>query len=213
LRDAGREMLAAVRSRVSTCASSWARRGSHSDPRHVFPLGPDATPVIHPTAFVANSATVCGDVAIGEDSSVWYNAVLRGDVGKIVVGKRSNLQDGVVVHCARHNLGGGAFDVSVGDDVVVGHAAVLHACTLENRCMVGIGAKVLDGAVVESGAIVAAGSLVAPGTVVTGGTVWGGVPAKKLRDVREQEVGVLRDLPGTYVRLAALHVKHSPSSS
>ena len=169
-------------------------------------LGAGATPTVHATAFVARTATVVGEVTIGENSSVWYSAVLRGDVGSITVGRRSNLQDGVVVHCARHNLGGGRFDTLVGDDVVVGHAAVLHACTLQDRCMVGIGATVLDGAVVETGAIVAAGALVAPGTTVTAGTVWGGVPAKKLRDVRSQEQQVLRDLPATYVELARRHM-------
>ena len=116
-------------------------------------------PKIHPTAFVESSAHVIGDVEIGEESSVWFNVVIRGDVNRIRIGRGSNLQDGTVIHVNRHGS-----PAIVGDYVTVGHAVRLHGCTIGSNCLIGIGAIVLDGVELEDDCLVAAGSLVAPGT-------------------------------------------------
>lgn len=154
-------------------------------------------PRIAPAAFVAPGAAVIGDVEIGAGSSVWFGCVLRGDVNFITVGARSNLQDGAVVHVASDGPA-----TIIGDDVTVGHAAVIHACTLESGCFVGIRATVMDGAVVESGAMVAAGALVTPGKRVPSGELWAGAPARKLRALSADEIAGLTDIARRYVLLA-----------
>ncbi len=132
--------------------------------------------------FVAPGAVVLGDVEIGDGSNLWFCTVARGDVHRIRIGRMVNIQD----HCMLH-VTGGRFPLTVGDEVVVGHRAVLHGCTIGNRVLIGIGALVLDGAVVEDGAIVAAGSVVAPGGLVPAGRVAMGIPAKPGRETREEE--------------------------
>lgn len=142
----------------------------------------DRTPVIADDAFVAPGATVIGDVEIGAESGVWFGAVVRGDVNEIRIGARTNVQDGTVVHVTS-----GGHATYIGSDVTIGHKAVIHACTLEDLCLVGMGATLMDGVVVESGAMVAAGALVTPGKRVKGGELWAGSPAKRLRDLSEEE--------------------------
>jgi gamma-carbonic anhydrase len=157
-------------------------------------------------AFVAPNATVLGSVELGAGCSVWYGAVLRGDVNAIRVGSRTNLQDNVVVHVARHTAGSNPpRPTTIGRDCTVGHGATLHACTVGDGCLIGMGATVLDGAVVEPGAIVAAGALVPPGAVVKSGTVWAGQPAKLLRALESDERAFIAASADNYSRLAREH--------
>ena len=141
---------------------------------------------VHPTiaedVFIAPNATVIGDTEIGALSSVWFNVVLRGDVNFIRIGERTNIQDGTVVHVATDS-----YPTLIGNDVLIGHMAVIHACTLEDGCFVGMSATVMDGAVIEKGAMVAAGALVPPGKTVGAGQLWAGTPAKRVRDLTAEE--------------------------
>lgn len=160
-------------------------------------------PKIDPTAFVAPGAVVIGDVVIGAESSIWYAVVLRGDDHRIVVGARSNIQDGAIVHV--YNDGKTQHATEIGDDVTVGHGAKLHGCRLADGCLVGIGAIVLDDAVVERQALVAAGSLVAPGKTVPEGQLWAGNPARFRRDLTPEERAHLAWNAGHYVRSGVAH--------
>jgi len=132
--------------------------------------------------FLAPTAHLSGDVEVGDDSSFWFSTAARGDVHRIRVGARTNVQDGAVLHVTHET-----HPLAIGDDVVIAHGAIVHGCTLESGCLVGIGARVLDGAVVESGAMVAAGALVTPGQTVPGGTLALGSPAKIVRPLSEAE--------------------------
>src|SRR5918911_1337455 len=141
------------------------------------------TPQIAHTAFIEASAQVIGDVHIGEQSSVWFNCVLRGDVYHIRVGSHSNIQDGTIIHVTS-----GRFATIIGDHVTVGHAAVLHGCTVKDRVLVGIGAIVLDNVTVGEESFIAAGALVTPGTVIPPRSMVMGSPAKVRREVTDEEV-------------------------
>ncbi len=162
----------------------------------IFHFG-DQTPRIAPDAFVAPGAVVVGDIEIGAESSIWFGCVLRGDINTIRVGARTNIQDGTIVH-----VDSDEFSTTIGDDVTIGHQAVIHACTLEDACFVGIGATVMDGAVVEGGAMVAAGALVTPGKRVPKGELWAGAPAHCMRPLSETEAANLTEIAGRYVDLA-----------
>ncbi|WP_417820934.1 gamma carbonic anhydrase family protein [Terasakiella sp.] len=164
------------------------------------------TPKIAQDAFIAENAVLIGDVEIGAQSSIWYGCVLRGDVEKIRIGARSNIQDGTIVHVTADRFG-----TYIGDDVLVGHNAVIHGCTLEDGAFVGMGAVVLDGAVVEGGAMVAAGALVAPGKRVKSGELWGGNPAKKMRDLSAEQIAGLKLGTDHYVEVAAEYLKAEKS--
>jgi len=155
------------------------------------------TPSINPTAFVAQGATVIGDTHISEESGIWYGCVIRGDVNEIRIGKRTNIQDLTMIHCAE--LGQGTY---LGDDITVGHSAVLHACNIEDNAFIGIQACVMDDCIVEKGAMVAAGALVTPGKIVKAGEVWAGSPAKKLRDINQKDLDFFEINRKRYVRLA-----------
>jgi gamma-carbonic anhydrase len=146
------------------------------------------TPTIAATAFVAETAVVIGDVAIGEQASIWYGCVLRGDGNYIRVGARTNIQDGTIVHVNHEREGAAGTRTIIGADVTIGHMALIHACTLEDGCFIGMQACVMDGAVVESGAMVAAGALVTPGKRVKRGELWGGSPARRMRMLTESEL-------------------------
>ncbi len=154
----------------------------------------DITPEIHSSAWVTESAQVIGDVVIGEESSVWFNAVIRGDMNYIRIGKRTNIQDGCVLHVARRTL-----PLIIGDEVTVGHNVTLHACTIGNRCLIGMGAVVMDGAEVEENCIVAAGSLVTPGTKIPSGNLVLGSPARVKRPLTEEETRSIREAASNYV--------------
>jgi gamma-carbonic anhydrase len=155
-------------------------------------------PRLHDSVLVMDGSVVIGDVEIGEGSSIWPGAVVRGDVHHVRIGARTNLQDGAVVHVTtdRH-------PTRIGDDVTVGHRAVLHGCTVKERCLVGIGAVVLDGAVVGPDALVGAGALVTPGTVVPPGAMVLGSPARVKRQLTDEEKAALRESAAHYVELAA----------
>lgn len=159
-------------------------------------------PQIHSSAFIAPNVSVMGDVFIDEDSSVWYNSVLRGDVAPIRIGKRTNIQDGTVVHTSRFNG-----PCVLGDDITIGHQVMLHACHIHNNAFVGMSASVLDGAVVESFGFVAAHSLIAPNKVVKSYELWAGVPAKFVRNITEEEIELIKSNPPHYVILAQKHKK------
>jgi gamma-carbonic anhydrase len=156
------------------------------------------SPRLHPTAFAAEGSAIIGDVEIGEGSSIWYGTVLRGDVNFIRVGARTNLQDQTVVHVTSRT-----HPTIIGDDVTVGHRAVLHGCTVKDRCLVGIGAIVLDGAVIGPDAMVGAGALVPPGAVVPPGTLVLGSPAKPKRPLTPEELAFLVQSAANYVGYAA----------
>lgn len=157
-------------------------------------------PKIHKSAFIAPSASVIGDVEIGEDSSIWYNCVLRGDVNDIKIGARTNIQDGTVIHVTTDFSG-----TSVGDDVTVGHSAILHACRIENFGFVGMQSLVMDGAVVESFGMLAAGSLLTPGKRVPKGQLWAGRPAKYMRDLTTEELAYIKWSAPHYAELGRDH--------
>lgn len=146
------------------------------------------SPQIAESVYVDETAVIIGDVTIGADSSVWPMVVIRGDDQAIVVGERSNIQDATVIHVASDNkLFPGGLPTIIGDDVTVGHKALLHACRVGNRCLVGMAATVLDGAVLEDDVIVGAGSLVPMGKHLESGYLYMGSPVKKVREIGEQE--------------------------
>jgi carbonic anhydrase/acetyltransferase-like protein (isoleucine patch superfamily) len=153
-------------------------------------------PKIHPTAFVEASARVIGDVELGEDASVWFNTVIRGDVNSIRIGRGSNIQDGTVIHVNR--LGPPTL---VEEYVTVGHGARLHGCHVKSHCLVGIGAVVLDGVVLEEECLLAAGALVTPGTRAPRGSVLMGAPAKVARKVTEKDLELIHRSAQNYIRL------------
>jgi gamma-carbonic anhydrase len=149
---------------------------------------------VHPTAFIDASAQVIGDVEIGEESSVWMCAVIRGDVHWIKVGKRTSIQDGTVIHAMT-----GTHPTSIGDNVTVGHAAVLHGCTIEDRCLIGMGAILLNGALVGAGSIVAAGTLLVEGQKVPPRSLVMGSPGKVKRLLTQSEVADIQLYADRYV--------------
>jgi len=164
------------------------------------------TPEINETAFIDTSAVVTGNVSIGEDSSVWPCCSIRGDIHSIVIGERTNIQDGCVLHVTHDSeYAPGGFGLKVGNEVTVGHNVILHACTVEDLCLIGMGSVVLDGAVVESGAMIAAGSLVPPNKVLQGGYMWLGSPVKRARELTDKEKDFLKYSAKHYVRLKNRH--------
>jgi carbonic anhydrase/acetyltransferase-like protein (isoleucine patch superfamily) len=154
----------------------------------------DKTPKIDPSVLIVDSAQVIGDVEIGEQSSVWFNAVIRGDVNYIRIGKRTNIQDGSVLHVARRT-----FPLIIGDEVTVGHNVTLHACTIASRCLIGMGAVVMDDVEIGEYSIVGAGSLVTPGTKIPPHSLVMGSPARIKRQVTEEEIRGIRESAAHYV--------------
>jgi len=157
-------------------------------------------PVVHASAFIAPTAALIGDVEVGEGANIWYHCVLRGDTNFIRVGAGSNIQDGTIVH-----VNAGTQATRIGAHVTVGHAAIIHACTLMDRAFVGMGATVLDEAVIEEGGVLAAGSVLPPGKRIGALELWMGNPARLLRVLTpEQRAGFDRTAPH-YVELAGRH--------
>ena len=160
-------------------------------------------PRIAASAYVDPASCVIGDVVIGEDSSVWPMVAIRGDVNIIRIGARTNIQDGSVLHVTHEGgpLSPAGHGLFIGDDVTVGHNVVLHACTVENVCLIGMGSVVLDGAVIKSGAMVGAGSVVAPGKELEGGYLYLGTPARQARRLNQREIDNLLYSAQHYVKL------------
>ena len=160
------------------------------------------TPRIAPDAFIAENAVVIGDVEIGEDSSIWPCAVARGDVHYVRIGARTNIQDGAVLHVTHDGeYTPGGFPLIIGDDVTVGHGAIVHACTVKDACLIGMNATVLDGAVVSRHAMVGAGAVVSPGKIVGEGELWVGNPARCARKLTDEEIEKLYYSAQHYVKL------------
>jgi carbonic anhydrase/acetyltransferase-like protein (isoleucine patch superfamily) len=142
---------------------------------------------VHPTipddAFIAPNATIVGDVVMGSSCSIWFNAVVRGDVNAIRMGDKVNIQDNAVIHCTYEKHA-----TTIGNNVSIGHSAIVHGCSVEDNVLIGMGAIVMDRAVVGSNSIVAAGAVVLEGTVIPPGSIYAGVPAKKVKDISPEKV-------------------------
>ena len=163
-------------------------------------------PKIDPSAFIAPGAVIIGDVEIGAEASIWYGCVLRGDVNPIRIGARSNIQDGTVIHEASNTLAGkGGLPCLVGENVTVGHMALLHACTVHDRCLIGMKSCAMDGAVIREGSVLAAGALLPPGKIIERLELWSGVPAKKMKPLDESTYTRNNLSAEHYVRLAQEH--------
>ncbi|MBL4888398.1 MAG: gamma carbonic anhydrase family protein [Candidatus Lindowbacteria bacterium] len=161
---------------------------------HILPYN-SIVPDIDKTAYIAETAVITGDVKIGAETSIWYGCIMRGDINAIRIGKGVNIQDGSVIHVAR------PFACIIEDRVSIGHMALIHACTLEEGCFVGMKACIMDGVVVEKGAFVAAGSLVTPGKRVPSGELWAGHPARFVRKLTEKDQAIMDYTQPNYVKL------------
>ena len=171
----------------------------------IIPLHGHA-PRIHSSAFIAPGCRIIGDVEIGPDSSIWYNCVLRADVHRIVIGARTNVQDGSVIHCdSPKPKRPDGFPTIIGDDVLIGHLAMVHGCTLEDRAFVGLGAIVMDGCRIGSDAMLAAGAMLTQGKVIESGQMWMGRPATYARDLTEAAIADMQAGVAGYVRNGKIH--------
>lgn len=165
------------------------------------------TPVTAATSFIDETAVVIGDVTIGEHTSIWPMVVIRGDVNRITIGDRTSIQDGSVLHvnhADEHNPGGDP--LIIGSDVTVGHKAMLHACTIEDRCLIGMSSVILDNAVVKTNTVVGAGCLVPPGKVLESGYLYVGAPARQARKLKDEELAYLDLSAQHYVQLKSRHM-------
>ena len=144
--------------------------------------------------FLADNATVVGDVVMGDQCSVWFNAVVRGDVNSIHIGNKVNIQDGAIIHCTYQKA-----RTVIGNNVSIGHNAIIHGCTLEDEVLIGMGSIVMDHAVVQKHSIVAAGSVVLENTIVESGTIYAGAPAKKVKTLTGEQRKLLEALPDRYI--------------
>ncbi|WP_449277346.1 gamma carbonic anhydrase family protein [Leucobacter sp. GX24907] len=170
----------------------------------VIPVPPYGSPALHESTWIAPGAVVAGDVAIGADSSVWYNAVVRGDSNAVRIGARCNVQDGAVIHTQR----GGTGDVGaalIGDDVSIGHNAVVHAATVGDGALIGMNATVLSGAIIGSGSLIAAGAVVPQGMEVPPQSLAAGVPARIIRELNESDRAAIQENSAVYLDYTAHH--------
>lgn len=166
----------------------------------------DAKPTLGKEVFIAPNATVVGDVKIGQKSSIWYGAVLRGDVNNITIGEQTNIQDNAVVHVAKNVIPPGSpHPTTIGSRVTIGHGAIVHACSVGDDCLVGMGAKLLDGVKMEQGSIVAGGAMVLPGVTIPTGQIWAGTPARFLRALTADEAMFISSSASRYADLADVH--------
>jgi carbonic anhydrase/acetyltransferase-like protein (isoleucine patch superfamily) len=154
----------------------------------------DKSPSWGSDCFIAENATIVGDVVMGDNCSVWFNAVVRGDVNYIKVGNNTNIQDGAVIHCTYQQAG-----TDIGNNVSIGHNALVHGCVLKDHVLVGMGAIVMDRAVVEEFVIIAAGAIVLENTVCESGYLYAGIPAKKIKPLTDEQRAMLKRLPNNYV--------------
>jgi len=154
-------------------------------------------PTIHPTAWIAPTAVLIGDVRVGPNANIWFNCVLRADTNPIIVGARSNIQDGTIIHVDH-----GDNFTDIGEDVTIGHAAIIHACKLRNRAFIGMGATVLDGAIVEEAGMLGARSLLTPGKIIPRQELWTGSPARPVRAMTDAERALWDQTVPHYVGLS-----------
>ncbi len=166
------------------------------------------TPQLGRGVFLAETCAVIGDVVIGEGSSIWYATVVRGDVMAIRIGARTSIQDGAVIHVT-----GGRFGTTIGDDCTVGHGAIIHACTVEDSCLIGMGSTILDGARIGRGSLVGAGALVTPGTDIPPGSLVLGAPARVVRPIQPKEREQIEQGAAHYVELARRYLAGGGESS
>ncbi|RUQ32907.1 MAG: gamma carbonic anhydrase family protein [Candidatus Competibacteraceae bacterium] len=163
-------------------------------------------PLIHPTAYVDDTAVVIGDVEIGQDSSVWPLCVIRGDIQRIRIGDRTSIQDGTIIHVTHDSrFCPGGQPTLIGNDVTIGHKVILHACTIADYCLIGMGAIVMDKAVVPSRVTIGAGSVVPPGKVLDSGFLYVGSPVRPVRPLNERELAFLEYSAQNYQRLKDRH--------
>jgi gamma-carbonic anhydrase len=165
-------------------------------------------PQIAAGVFLAETCVVIGDVVIGDESSIWYGTVVRGDEGPIRIGARTSIQDGTIIHVTSGRLG-----TTVGDDCTVGHGAILHACTVEDGCLIGMGSTILDGARIGRGSLVGAGALVTPGTEIPPGSLVLGAPARVVRPVNQKEREQIEYGAAHYVELTRRYLAGDAGSS
>lgn len=158
----------------------------------------DVYPEFGENCFVAPNATIVGDVIVGNDCSIWFNAVIRGDVNSIRIGNKVNVQDGAVIHCTFQRT-----KAIIGNNVSIGHNAIVHGCTVEDDVLIGMGAIVMDNAVVKTNTIIAAGAVVLEGMVCESGSIYAGVPAKKVKDISKELIsGEIHRIANNYVKYA-----------
>ncbi len=156
------------------------------------------TPQFGENCFLADNATVVGEVVMGDNCTVWFNAVVRGDVHSITIGNNTNIQDGAVIHCTYQKA-----KTTIGDNVSIAHNAIVHGCTIGNNVLVGMGAIVMDNAVVGDNSVIAAGAVVLAGTVIESGSIYAGMPAKKVKDITEEMKAVIERTAKNYPMYAA----------
>jgi carbonic anhydrase/acetyltransferase-like protein (isoleucine patch superfamily) len=174
---------------------------------HILSFG-GKVPRIDPSAFVAPGAQLIGNIEIGPEASIWYNCVLRGDVNRISIGARTNVQDGSVIHVDSPKAGDEeGHPTIIGEDVLIGHLAMVHGCVLHDRAFVGLGSIVMDGCVIESDAMLAAGAMLTPGKRIRSGQLWAGRPARHIRDLSPQELAGQQMGVRHYVELARAHAE------
>lgn len=156
--------------------------------------------------FIAPNATIVGEVEMGDECSVWFNAVLRGDVNFIRMGNKVNVQDGAIIHCTYQKFG-----TTIGNNVSIGHNAIVHGCVIQDNVLVGMGAIVMDNAQIGSNSIIAAGAVVLENTIVEPGTIWAGVPAKKVKDISQELVsGQIDRIANNYVMYSSWFAPRPP---
>ncbi|NVO19652.1 MAG: gamma carbonic anhydrase family protein [Bacteroidetes bacterium] len=159
------------------------------------------SPKFGKNCFIAENATIVGEVVMGDNCSVWFNAVIRGDVHFIHIGDNVNIQDGAIVHCTYKKA-----PVTIGNNVSIAHSAIIHGCTIQDNVLVGMGAILMDGVVVESNSIIAAGAVVSQGTVIESGSVYGGIPARKIKSVDKALLeGQVNRIARSYTTYASWH--------
>jgi carbonic anhydrase/acetyltransferase-like protein (isoleucine patch superfamily) len=164
------------------------------------------TPNIHPSAFIAPGCRIIGDVTIGADVSIWYNCVIRADVNKVVIGARSNVQDGTVIHCDSPDpTAPDGWPTIIGEDCLIGHLAMVHGVIMHDRAFVGLGATAMNGCTIESDGMLAAGAILTPGKTIAAGQMWVGRPAKFIRDLSPETIAANREGVAHYVENGRAH--------
>ncbi|MBU1626776.1 gamma carbonic anhydrase family protein [bacterium] len=157
-------------------------------------------PIIHESAFIVDSAQIIGDVTVGENSSVWFNVVVRGDIHYIKIGNHTNIQDGTVIHVT-HDL----YPVTIGDYCTIAHGTVLHGCTIGNNCLIAMGAVLLDGSSIGDNSIIAAGAVVKEGMIVSPGSLVAGVPAKFIRKLNDEAIAKITWMANNYLSYVKMY--------